>query len=434
LEKRGAFLYSIQASLRGCAWGEIGGAMDQVRLYIEPTLNNLVEQIEERVNSLFLVLMNPEDKEVIDSIKSFGDRVQRIPIPYVLDYHTEVEIYYNKFGTEIDDKFLPGVLENFAKVVISTRLNETSENLLEWINDPIKYIKFCDKNLLLLKMDIYTGQIPSWLSEDDRKKFNAKIRRKIISETEAEGQDENSISGRKSIEIFNEFYSKYSKNGTLIDMSKVHNFFSSQNGYTKKIPSGFLDSLVTLYDYNILQEVKESLYNYNKTEISNSILNYLFAINFEIGSKVKCNYTGSEIEITEEFFNKIEDIISRSSDMKAKKQFREYVQKEYTSKTLSYEMGVEERDIKDTSLYKLLMEKYQYSLKEDVLSPFIEKDNFRNAIKDYGTPEFNSYEKKIIKDVKFLIRNLQKKYNYTEKGAKQVCIYVVDNKIPEKFK
>ncbi|MCP4130428.1 MAG: serine protein kinase PrkA [bacterium] len=392
-----------------------------------------VEHIEERVNSLFMALMNPEDKDVVESVKSLGDRIMRIPIPYVLDYHTEVEIYYNKFGREKAKKILPRVLENFAKVVISSRIYPKSEALERWIKDPRKYSKYCDKDLLLLKMELYSGFIPPWLTEEDRKNFDAQSRRDVIGESEKDGLDENSISGRKSIEIFNEFYSKYSKDGSLIDMAKLYKFFTDNKDRFKKIPENFLDSLVTLYDFNILQEIKESIYSYNEKEISKEVLNYMFAVNFEIGSNATCVYTDDELTVTEEFLMKIEERLDKESGKDVHKKFRAYVQKEYTSHTLTYEIGVEKKDIRETTLYALLMEKYQYNLKEDVLNPFLDNDNFRNAIKEYGQPEFKSYDKNIIRDVKFLIKNITKNYGYTEEGAKQVCIYVIDNKIPDRF-
>ena len=216
-------------------------------------------------------------------------------------------------------------------------------------------------------------------------------------------------------------------------MSKVHEFFSNKNKNQPYIPDGFLDSLVTLYDYNILQEIKEALYNYNREEISKDIMNYMFAINFEIGSKEKCSYTGVDVEVTEDFFNKIENRLIRGAKAASKVKYREYIQKEYTSKTLSYEIGVEGKDIKETNLYNLLLQKYQYSLKEDVLNPLIENDNYRNAIKDYDLPVFKTYDKKIRSDVKFFIKNLKRKYGYSENGAKQVSLYVIDNNIPKKF-
>ena len=116
------------------------------------------------------------------------------------------------------------MLHNFARVIISTRLNKRSDALLEWIGDPEKYRLYCDENLQLLKMEIYTGHIPNWLSEKDRKRLTAKRRRRIIAESEAEG--EQGISGRDSIKIFNEFYSTYSKDDKLINMSQLCNFFT----------------------------------------------------------------------------------------------------------------------------------------------------------------------------------------------------------------
>ena len=100
--------------------------------------------------------------------------------------------------------FLPRVLHNFARVVISSRLGLRSPAMLEWISQPEKYSRYCDKNLQLLKMEIYTGHIPDWLSEEDRKALTAKRRRQIIGESESEGR--HGISGRDSIKIFNDFY------------------------------------------------------------------------------------------------------------------------------------------------------------------------------------------------------------------------------------
>jgi predicted Ser/Thr protein kinase len=97
-----------------------------------------VEDIEENVNSLLMALMNPEDKQNIRNLKSFSDRIEYINIPYVLDLNTEIAIYRNIFGKHIDESFLPRVLHNFARVIISTRLSTKSESLLEWIGDSKK--------------------------------------------------------------------------------------------------------------------------------------------------------------------------------------------------------------------------------------------------------------------------------------------------------
>jgi predicted Ser/Thr protein kinase len=388
-----------------------------------------VDDIEESVNSLLLALMNPEDKKNIEDLQSFSDRIEYIYIPYVLDINTEVEIYKNIFGKNIEHNFIPRVLHNFARVIISSRLNTRSDAMLEWISDPKKYSQFCDENLHLLKMELYTGYIPKWLSEEDRKKLTANRRRRIIGESVKEG--DHGFSGRDSIKIFNDFYSSYLKEDRLINMANLHDFFTkSRKELAKSIPKGFLDSLLRMYNYTILQEVKESLYYYNEGQISKNIQNYMFAINFEAGSVEKCNYTGEQLEISTAYLENMElRLLGNDIDKNKRSIFREATQKEYTSTTLSKEIMLEGKSITATELYKTLHDYYVYHIKEKVLDPFLDNENFRRAIKDFDKDKFKTYDKKIKQDVKFLINNLCKKYNYTQLGAKEVCIYVIDNQL-----
>lgn len=392
-----------------------------------------VEHIEENVNSLFLALMNPEDKKNVENMHSFLDRIEYIKIPYVMDIRTEVEIYRNVFGKHIDANFLPRVLHNFARLIIASRMHQKSEGLLEWIKNPKKYEMYCDKNLLLLKMEIYTGHIPSWLTEDDLKAFTAKLRKKIIAESELEG--DTGFSGRDSIKIFNEFFNTYAAEDKLISMSNLKVFFEKkQKEHPGHIPEGFLDSLCKMYDYTVLQEVKEALYYFNEEQISTDIQDYLFAINFEIGDSVHCTYTGRRFVVDEDFFKRIELLfLGEKSDENSRKSFRIETQKEYASITLTQEILADERHISKTDLYMFLYEKYVFNLKQKVMDPFLKNENFRRAIKDYDIESFKTYDKRIRDDVSFLINNLIKKYNYSPKGAKEICMYVIDNELAQKF-
>jgi hypothetical protein len=72
-------------------------------------------------------------------------------------------------------------------------------------------------------------------------------------------------------------------------------------------------------------------------------------------------------------------------------------------------------------------------LKEKVLDPFLENENFRRAIKDYGEEDYKTYDKKIRDDVSYLITNLCKNFQYAEQGAREVCIYVIDSDLARKF-
>lgn len=396
-------------------------------------LTNQVPRHEENVTSLLLAVMNPEDQTNIQEFQSFLDRIEYIKIPYVLDLNTEVEIYRNTFGTHIDQHFLPRVLHDFARVIIASRLNIRSDALLEWIEDPGKYNLYCDKNLQLLKMEIYTGHIPEWLTEKDRKRLTAKRRRKIIAESELEG--EKGISGRDSIKLFNEFYSTYAKEDSLINMSNLCRFFTTiHKDLNRSIPEGFLDSLLQMYNYALLQEVKESLYYYNQDQISRDIQNYLFAINFEIGSTETCRFTGDRLVISEDYLKSIEEhLLGSGVNKETRLFFRKDTQKAYTSETLTQEILIGGKSIYRTKIFESLFDRYLYNLKENVLDPFLDNENFRRAIKDYGTEDFKTYDERIRNDGRYLIDNLWHKYGYSEQGAKEVCIYVIDNDIAKQF-
>ena len=283
-----------------------------------------VEDLEERVNSLLFALMNPEDRKVLTDLQAFSDRIEYIKIPYVLDLKTEVEIYREIFGRHIDESFLPRVLHNFARVIIASRLRTKSEAMLEWIGDPDKYELYCDRNLQLLKMEIFTGHIPKWLESGDVEGFNAKRRKRIIAESEKDGWQ--GLSGRDSIRMFNEFYTSYARDDKLIDMSMLIRFFKKFCKEDKEtLPMGFLDSLLRMYNYAVLQEVKEALYYYNEEQISRDIQNYMFAVNFDMGTREKCTYTGEMLDINEDFYRRIETrLLKRESDAPA---FRTNVQR-----------------------------------------------------------------------------------------------------------
>ncbi len=389
-----------------------------------------VEDIEEKVSALLFALMNPEDKKLLADLRAFSDRVEYINIPYVLDLQTEVEIYRENFGKHIDESFLPRVLHNFARVIIATRLRTKSEAMEEWIREPEKYAMYCDTNLQLLKMEIFTGYIPKWLAEEDVAQFTAKRRQKIVAESESDGWK--GLSGRDSIKLFNDFYVTYAREDKLIDMAMLGKFFRKFCKQDRDIlPMGFLDSLLRMYNYTVLQEVKESLYSYNEEQIARDLMNYIFAVNFDIGTVEICEFTGDKLEITESFFNRMESRLQ--IDQRNSVSFRNSVQKSYTTVALPQEMLRDGLPLTKTSLYTHLYEKCTYNLKEKVLEPFLKNENFRRAVKDYNQEPFRTYDQKIQSDVHFMMENLQHKYLYSSQGAKEICIYVIDNNLARQF-
>ena len=96
-----------------------------------------------------------------------------------------------------------------------------------------------------------TGYIPAWLSAEDRKRLTAKRRRRIIAESEKDGGQ--GLSGRDAIKLFNDFYSTYSRKDKLIGMRDLHQFVTRRHGEVAALlPEGLLDSLLRMYDYQVV--------------------------------------------------------------------------------------------------------------------------------------------------------------------------------------
>jgi hypothetical protein len=160
----------------------------------------------------------------------------------------------------------------------------------------------------------------------------------------------------------------------------------------------------------------------------------MFAVNFEPGTVEVCTFTNERIHITEALLDGIERRMLGPKVEKAKLlNLRKETQREYTSRTLTQEMSVAGTAPTRTHLFKSLKERYLYNLKEKVLDPFLENENFRRAIKDYAEEDFKAYDNKIRDDVTFLMDNLMQQYRYTEAGAKAVCMYVIDNDLAKRF-
>lgn len=472
-----------------------------------------VENIEEQVHSAFMGLINPEDRETIKNGVSFLDRIVRIPIPYVLDYKTESSIFRQKFGKEIEKDFLPHIMDYFAKAVIATRLPQYSPTLEDWLlTNRTEYVnKYCDEDLKLLKAELYAGLIPDWLKEEDVREFKASVRRDFIQEGSKDGFY--GISGRKSLEVFQDFYSRYKSQDKYIGIEDVIRYFrtllqeeiessatettqtsrgeaditefielaeniglisreqgdrlqyhAQPGGALENLlnslnikptsaedsiesltredsqidfggnPENLLNSLQHLYDFQITQEIRDALYEYNINLIDEEIKNYLFAVNLEKGS-IKTNpFTEQELHVTDDFFKPLEEkfLNSGSSNEEKRKEFRHYVQNQYIN-ALAKEgpQTINKEGIKNTEIYKLLYDRYTQNLKENVLVVF-KSDSFVRALKDYGTKAFESYDNRIKKDANLLINKLKEK-GYNEDAALQMTNYFVDKDIFKKF-
>lgn len=405
-------------------------------------------EIEEKIDSLFLALMNPEDKDNLEKeeiMKSLRGRIRYIDISYALDPKVEVKVYESTFGKEIHSHFLPRVLENFAKVIVSTRMKEDCPPLKGWIKDwatsifTWKYQKYCDKAGKLLRMDIYSGKLPLWLFDEDRRRLDLPQKREILLFPVKEGvpvkerEGMGGFDGRTSIQLFENFFNLYRSGWKLIRMDNVADYFREKidTQFRSKITSDFIDGVVNYYDYEAVSELKEALYFYDEKQIAQDILHFIWASAHKIGEKVTCPWTKKEFEVTQGFLRETAIRLTGKSflsDIELKNYVLD-IQNKFSVAT----MQGDTREITKSELYQYLLQNYIKNLKEKVLEPFIDNRNFLAAIHAYGTKEFEAFESRIKDQIKQMIGKLMEKFGYTMEGAKELAIYVLERKIPKKF-
>lgn len=378
-------------------------------------VGGLVEEKAKRI--IFLGTINPEDEKVVTE-SSLKDRVIIERIHYILEPATEVRTYASVYGKDIEKRFLPNVLENFARVVISTRLKLESPAIKEWISDLSRYDEYCDSNGLLLRMEIYSGIIPLWLSEEDRKRFNSKIRSKIIAEAATNG--ESGWSGRESIALFGEFLELY-RDQKFITMDQVVNFFKKRisKEARDRIPQGFLGSLARWYDYQVLDQAKLAAYRLNEEYVRREILDFLYAINFNVGDKIVCPYTGDEVSVTQEFFSKIVSLITgvRQPPLDKIKSIVEECRKKCLVIVARGE------DLATSEIFREIFESYVSNLKEMAI------DNIRGVregIAAFGTPDYPSLGEEVKLETERIIGNMVSKFHYPAAIAAQILLYAID--------
>lgn len=393
-----------------------------------------VEHIEEKVTSLFMGLLNAEDRKHFENIRSFQDRIISVTIPYVLDYETEQKIYRNKFGRNIGKMFLPHVFENFAKVIISTRLNMENDVLQSWLADKTIYSAHTDDDLLLLRMELYRGFVPDWLNEEDVKRFNKPVRKKLLELSELEGQS--GFSGRQSLSVFNDFVAKFRERDELITMGNVAEYFRNlPEKMAAMVPKGFTEALFRLYEITILNEVKEAIFNVNEQQIVDAISDYLYALNFEMGETVRSKYTENEFTITEDWLYGVEQYLFEegmsATEIAAR---RRAIHKEYIARTLAQDIRIKKMEISDTEQFAQLFKKYGDTLKKHALEPYMANSNFRRALTEYHTENFNTYDSRLKGDIKFMLKSMQKKFCYSAEGALVAVLHVVENNLAEVYK
>ncbi len=402
-----------------------------------------VGDYEQGVLTLLLAVMNPEDEEGIKDIKSFSDRREDVSIPYITDVATELKVFGNIFGKNSLSRFLPGVAENFARFIISSRIKGVSKPIKNWLGEKglqdYNERNFCDEEGLTVAMDISEGIIPKWLDKPHIDSFTKPRRLDVLDKIQDSAKS--GISDRDAIDFFGKLLgwfdvrikkdvgeAKNEESIRLIEMSDLEDFLfggDSKEDFLNKVPDTFWEEITFIYQKNLTNTIKKALYRYNTDKLEEDIIHYLRALLMDPDEIEIFEFTGKEIEASESFLSTIENVLAGE---KLNQEARKTIRKNITEK-LSRVIATTLDDwgqVKETEVFKALYRMYTENIKKDVLAPFTHNENFGRAIKDFGTKEFESYDKKIKEDVAYLIKNLAENFGYsTEDAARQICEYFV---------
>ena len=394
-----------------------------------------VGNLEESISSIFIVTKNIEDNvnEAADMRESFRDRVELLSLNRIVDYQTEIKIYKKTFGDLIEDKFLPGVLDVFAKAIVSTRLENYSDSITNWIEDSGEYIHRCDEGMKIMKMELYSGNKPRWLTKTDTKSFssNAYIKKSIIDESSEEGIKGYSV--RKSINELSRFLSKHNAKAS-ITIEDVHEYLAEKvlfDDDAEDFSENFLDALVSDYYYDVLDDMKDSIFSYNEKDMYNDVMDYLVAITSEKdGQIIVSPFTGRKLKITEEYLaNKEAKILgtdlTKEERIESMYRYRKMLARDIAK--LNLESKKISDHIRETEFYNEIIEDYKSNVRKHILDEFFHNDTFMSAIRNYETDKFKIYDDKTRNNVSRLLWNMQDKYGYTLEGAKDVSIEILSN-------
>ncbi len=445
--------------------GDNVGRLRKLHSIISDEVHRTID-LEERTSSLFLVTVNPNDerrkegnivgpvqdpttrlagageKPAADSEgtrflseKSFIDRGRRVTVPYLLDYRRELSLYRSQFGEKtLRHGLLPGILGAFAKAIVSTRIsNQKSEAVAEALAESKDaYGQYSDPNYVLLRLELFAGVIPDWLAEQDRKRFTKETLKRIRTEFPHDGR--RGVSGRDANEHLSRLLGErdriVERNPTdRMGMIRLASFIEDHllgKGDADLVKPEFLTALRRTYHYDILQQINRSLFQLNLQSIDEEVDDYLFRLSMQDGQVERSPFTGREIIASETEIAKVEDRIG--TPPAHREQYREGLRRDLA--TLHLEVGTLTRELlHQQPVFSRVRDAYIANVRSNTLRAHQNPQSLRDAVREYGTDGFRSYPESVQSDARRLLVLMRRAHQYTLPGAKQIVLYVIDNKL-----
>lgn len=384
--------------------------------YLLMTLESKTLNIQGVLTELDVIFTGTSNEIHLDAFKqhpdyrSYKERFNVIHVPYLTNYQDEEKIYKDQIDSmESKKKFEPHTLECFALWNVLIRLKKAEQSHYhKEVQNIIGRLSLLDKALLYANEN---AQLPKFTLEEQKKikKYLKEIKMEFFGD-HYEGKF--GISPRVSKDLLHEMAHK-NKDSNLsyinildylstIDFSQF-GYRNDMRGYNVEIIGNLSEHYANLFD----EEARTSLDLVDNRSYEDYIKKYILEINSLIkGEKIKNNVTGNYELPNMEFIMEVESslkITEKADDFR----------KNLITEIAAFRLDNPDKEIVYTDIFQNnIYKKLKLSFEEKqrlVLKDLAENMNL------FMAKSLNDKDK--VKTIELLLKNLTKKFKYSEKVA-----------------
>ena len=421
----------------------------EVNKYLLTTAEQGTASLHSTLAYLDVVLFGTSNEKHLEHFKidpdfsSFKGRIELVKVPYLLQWSKEGAIYEEQIKDLARGKHVSPHTSNFIGLwAVLTRLRKPRSQHYEKKED----IKELVVNLTAVeKAHLYnSGATPERLRDDERKALIASrylIAREFDDSREtleksSRGSEYEGRRGASAREIFslineaslNPEYPCVSPLAMELEIEKlqadatVHDFLrlSGEYGYGKI--SDLTQQALAEYRNWVINEVRDSMEMVAPDEYSRVFNDYIAHVKaWKQGEKITNKRTGAKEDPNEELMTNVEKTLGIEKDKEA---FRADLMLRVGKWSLDH--------LGDEIIYHEIFSDLFTKIRNAYYDSIKKATRIINSnILKYGTEEYKNLTDPEKEDVEKTLNNMKTKYNYCDKCAKEVLVYILQSGILE---
>lgn len=404
--------------------------------YLLSACENAKVNVGQSILHLDTIFIGSSNELQLDAFKEYPDfssfkgRIELVKVPYLVKLSQEVEVYLPMLGPIAGDKpVTPHTAWALAFWGVLTRLKKPHREKY-----PSELVNVIDKLTPLDKLKLYDdGVMPDKLTNEERKHLKAnlqKFRDEYLNVPYYEGRTGASARELKTILIDAAQNMDFKTLSPLSVVAELRKFVkrTSEYEFLRQEPVDgfhdhevFIDTLLDEYAVLVDREVRDCLGLYDTKQWGDFMKKYITHLSALLRKeRMKNMVTGAYEEADQALLNEFESIVGAPTDAEPKLQFRQNLLSQIGAWVLDHPKEPMEY-FKVFPELKLKIEKHFYESQKALL----QKMNV--ALKHFGTDyeDPNSEGSGLARET---LANMQKKFGYSEVGAKEVIGFLMNKK------